>query len=112
MAASGNAIQPQFGNNPDEMRNQLEIQLNTQGQNVQSGGFKTLSGTSQREVEIAVNGKTSKIAVVEGTDSAGKKLTQASGMFEGKGGPTLIKMQLDSDKFPPERVDEILNSIK
>jgi hypothetical protein len=112
LAASGNALQQQFGSDPDEMRNQLEIQLNAQGQNAQAGGFKTLSGTTQRELEITVNGKAANMVIVDGTDSAGKKLTQVTGMFEGKGGPTLIKMQLDSDKFPPERVDEILNSIK
>jgi hypothetical protein len=111
MAASGNALAP-MRDQPDQLRIQLESQLDQQTQTAQTQPMKSLTGTTSREVEITVNGKTSKINVVEGTDSAGKKLTQADGIFEGKTGPTLIKMQLESDKYPPEKVDAILNSIK
>jgi hypothetical protein len=111
LAASGNALAP-MRDQPDQLRIQLESQLDQQTQTAQTQPMKSLSGTTSREVEITVNGKASKINVVEGTDSTGKKLTQADGMFEGKTGPTLIKMQLESDKYPPEKIDAILKSIK
>ncbi len=112
LAGSGNTLQQQGQGNPDAIRAQLETQLVAQGQNAQAGTFKTLSETTQRDVEVTVNGETSKIALEEGADSAGKKYVQASGMFQGKTGPALIKIQVDAEKFSAEQVEAMLKSMK
>jgi len=98
--------------NVDNTRSQLESNLTQQAQIAQSGPFKSLSDTTQRNVEITVNGTPATISVTEGTDGGGKKFTQAEGMFTGKKGHTFIKLQLDGEKYPPDQVDAILNSIK
>lgn len=112
LAQAGNNLQMQTQNDPDQLRAQLETQLVAQAQTAQTGTFKSLTNTTQRDVEVTVNGKASKLTLTEGTDSAGKKLVQVEGMFDGKGGPTLIKMQLEADKFPPEKVEEMLQGMK
>jgi hypothetical protein len=112
MAAEGNALQQQTQGNVDNTRSQLESNLTQQAQVAQSGPFKSLSNTTQRNVEITVNGTPATISVTEGTDGGGKKFTQAEGMFTGKKGHTFIKLQLDGEKYPPDQVDAILKSIK
>lgn len=111
-ASAGNALQQKVQNNPDQLRAELETQLVGQAQTAQAGTFKSLSNTTQRDVEITVNGKPATLTLTEGKDSGGKKLVQVQGMFEGKSGPTLMKLQLEADKFPPEKVEELLKSMK
>lgn len=112
LAGSGNALQQQAQSDPDAMRAQLETQLIAQAQNAQAGTIKSLSDTTQRDVEVTVNGEASKITLTEGSDSAGKKYVQASGMFKGKGGPSIIKIQVDAEKFTAEQVEAMLKSMK
>ena len=77
-------MQQQGQGNPDAIRAQLETQLVAQGQNAQAGTFKTLSETTQRDVEVTVNGETSKIALEEGADSTARNTFRPRGCSRGR----------------------------
>jgi hypothetical protein len=112
LAQAGNALIADAQGDQDKLRTGLETQLVAQSQAAQAGTIKSLSGTTQRDVDVTVNGKASKITLTEGVDSGGKKLVQASGMFEGKKGPTLIKLQVEADKHSADEVETMLKSMK
>lgn len=112
LAEAGKALVTDAQGDQDKLRSGLETQLVAQAAAAQTGTFKTLSQTTQREVDVTVNGKDSKITLTEGVDGAGKKIVQAVGMFEGKTGPTLIKLQVEADKHSADEVEAMLKSMK
>lgn len=111
LAEAGQFLEQQTQNNPDQIRSQLDAQLTAQAANAQTGSFKTITATSQRDVEISANGQTSTITLVEG-ESGGKKYIQAHGDFRGKNGRGFLKMQLEADKYTMDQAEDILKSIK
>lgn len=64
------------------------------------------------QTDVAIRGEPVTLTVREGTDADGRSIRQLSGLFQGKGGPTLIMIQGLTGGWDQATIDAFLASIR
>ncbi len=96
------------GGNPAQWRQSAEGSMRQQGMHQEDVVVET---SSQKQVTIHGESATFTIAEGVGRDSQSRRI-EVSGAFQGKDGPVMLLANLDAEKFPRERVVEMLESIE
>jgi hypothetical protein len=64
-------------------------------------------------IKAEINGSEAEFTVGRGkTKEGGREVWQATGAFEGKGGPAMLFMQLNAEDFTKEQVTEVIDSME
>ncbi|KAA0137092.1 hypothetical protein FYZ48_16815 [Gimesia chilikensis] len=86
-----------------------EFRQNLKQQNQNQRELK-IDKTEQKEFEI--NGEKVEFTFAEGTDKNDKRFHQVMGVFPGKTGATFLFLQIASDKYNAEDIENMIKSIK
>jgi hypothetical protein len=68
--------------------------------------------TSVGTAEVVINGEPVSLTVREGTTDRGEEMRQITGLFEGKGGPTILMISGEAPAWDQETVDRFIASIR
>lgn len=94
--------------NREALKAQFEAQMNQSGRN----DWEEVDLESQETIEAEVNGSPAQFTFGKGKRKDGdKEVWQAMGAFDGKGGPAMLFMQLDAEKFTEDQARGVLSSM-
>jgi len=95
--------------NQAQMQQSVDQSLRQQGMGDQEEIL--IKESYQKEIEIRSQPITFTIAKGEGAESGTSRI-QVTGTFDGRGGPAMLIIHADAEKFPEERIVEMIESIK
>jgi len=106
LASMGDAFNSQ---NQEQMRQSMGQQLQAQGM----GDQEDLHVEESRQVQVEIRGQTVTFTISKGTgkDSQTPRV-QVTGAFQGESGPVMLILNADAEKFPEERLVEMIESIE
>ncbi len=94
---------------PDAMKTQFESQMREAGRK----NWEEAKLESQEIIEHEVNGILEQFTFGKGKrDKDGREVWQASGAFDGKGGPAMLFLQFDVEDFTEEEARGVIASMK
>jgi len=96
------------GGNPEEFQRGLRQSMEQQGvaQEESAGEWDT------HEREVTVHGEPATFFFATGEDDSGKQRIQVTGTFQGDRGPVMFTFSGDAEKYPEERITEVIESIR
>jgi hypothetical protein len=98
-----------IGGNRKAMKAQFEAQMQQSGRK----DWEEAPLESEEIIEHEVNGSPAQFTFGKGKRNRdGREVWQASGAFDGKGGPAMIFMQLDAENFTEEQARGVIDSMQ
>jgi hypothetical protein len=94
--------------NPEMMKSQFQDSLRQSGQRE----WKEVHLEESETFNTKINGGDAEFKIGKGKNESGKEVWQATGAFDGNGGPAMLFMQLAADDFDKDQVMAILKSMK
>ena len=96
------------GADREQMKMQVEQQMNQQGQQK-----KKLDVLESRDVQVDIRGKPATFTIQKAEDPQTKRqYIQVEGVFEGKEGPAILIGQIKADEFSEDDAENLVQSIK
>jgi hypothetical protein len=97
-----------FGN-ADTMQAQFNQQIRESGR----GQMEEINVEDSETIKQEINGEEAEFTVGKGkAKEGGREVWQATGGFKGKGGPAMLFVQVDAEKFTKEQVTDVIHSME
>ncbi|MFQ5612724.1 MAG: hypothetical protein ACE5H9_11390 [Anaerolineae bacterium] len=97
---------------PDARLSQAQMEAQVQQAVQQQMNFQNLQLEVVGERTATIRGDPVTLVVREGTDAGGRRMRQMSGLFQGRGGPTLLMIQAPQEEWNAAAVEAFLASIR
>jgi hypothetical protein len=95
--------------NREALKAQFEMQMHQQNRKE----WQEAELENEETIEVEINGSPAQFTFGKGKRKGkDKEVWQAMGAFDGKGGPAMLFMQLDAEKFSEEQARGTINSMK